>query len=306
MENYFIYIILCMNLSRIIHISRPRFWIYELWPYMIWVLGAYITINSIYIWASNDLLWWNWIVILWFAFYFLIPANILIYGVNDIYDYETDKLNPKKAQWYEALVLPIEQQSLWKRILWSIIPFICMAGLQFSWELLVLLMLHLLFCVYYSAEPIRAKARPIRDCIFSASLYVLPAIVWYIIVSWWLIWLNWWYILGWWMWCIAMQIYSAIPDINADMQAWLQTTATALWSQWSIILCMVFYAFAVILSYSVLWIISLVLWVAYLTMMIWTWVRLHDISQIYTYFPWVNMLSGMLIFLVLLYSLIYG
>lgn len=31
-----------------------------------------------------------------FALYFVIAANIWIYGINDIYDYETDKLNPKK------------------------------------------------------------------------------------------------------------------------------------------------------------------------------------------------------------------
>ena len=38
-----------------------------------------------------------------FVVYFLIPANILIYGINDIFDYDTDKLNPKKGT-YEAFI----------------------------------------------------------------------------------------------------------------------------------------------------------------------------------------------------------
>jgi lycopene elongase/hydratase (dihydrobisanhydrobacterioruberin-forming) len=59
-----------------------------------------------------------------FAAYFLISANIWIYGINDIYDYETDKLNPKKTEGYEALVTPPEQKSLWKRILWTTLPFL--------------------------------------------------------------------------------------------------------------------------------------------------------------------------------------
>ncbi|MEO7673038.1 MAG: lycopene elongase, partial [Pyrinomonadaceae bacterium] len=40
-----------------------------------------------------------------FGLYFLFPANLLIYGINDIFDFETDKLNPKKQE-YEALVQP--------------------------------------------------------------------------------------------------------------------------------------------------------------------------------------------------------
>jgi 4-hydroxybenzoate polyprenyltransferase len=40
----------------------------------------------------------NIIQVLLFGLYFLIPANIRIYGINDIYDYETDKLNPKKVE----------------------------------------------------------------------------------------------------------------------------------------------------------------------------------------------------------------
>ncbi len=80
-----------MRLARVLRISRPRFWIYELGPYMIGVLGAILITNQ----SRGVLDFWT---ILLFGFYFLIPANIWIYGINDIYDYETDKLNPKKLE----------------------------------------------------------------------------------------------------------------------------------------------------------------------------------------------------------------
>ena len=37
-----------MKLSRVLRISRPRFWIYELGPYMIGVLGAVLTLNTLH------------------------------------------------------------------------------------------------------------------------------------------------------------------------------------------------------------------------------------------------------------------
>ncbi len=80
-----------MKLSRVLRISRPRFWIYELGPYMIGVLGAILTSQQ----SRETINLWR---VFLFGFYFLIPANIWIYGINDIYDYETDKLNPKKVE----------------------------------------------------------------------------------------------------------------------------------------------------------------------------------------------------------------
>jgi lycopene elongase/hydratase (dihydrobisanhydrobacterioruberin-forming) len=303
-----------MNLSRVIRISRPRFWIYELWPYMIGILAAIMSIdcaNYGKCLVSMD----QWVIIL-FALYFLIFANIWIYGINDIYDYETDKLNPKKLQWYEALVLPSEQTQLWKRIITTTIPFIILVmilrydiytswNILYEWATIYSFFWFLFFSWQYSAYPIRAKAKPIIDMIFSAGHYVMTAVfAWTLIAP--IMEINWRYVVAGMCWCMAMHLYSAIPDIQADAEAWLSTTAMLTWERGGLILCVILYALAAVLSVSWIGIISLILWAVYLIMMIWTWVRLRDISQIYRYFPWVNMVSGMCIFLVLLYSLIYG
>ncbi len=287
-----------MNLSRVIRISRPRFWIYELWPYMIGILAALLSWYE----PKADV---DFVIIGMMAFYFLIPANIWIYGINDIYDYETDKLNPKKLQWYEALVTPDEQKSLWKRIIRTTVPFIVLTILNTSFPVLLSFVWFLFFSWQYSAYPIRAKAKPIIDMIFSAGHYVMTAVfAWTLIAP--ISEINWRYVVAGVCWCMAMHLYSAIPDIQADADAWLSTTAMLTWEHGGLVLCMIFYALAAVLSYPALGTMSIILWVVYLIMMIRTWVRLRDISKIYRYFPWVNMVSGMCIFLVLLYSLIDG
>lgn len=287
-----------MNLSRVIRISRPRFWIYELWPYMIGILAAM-------------LMWWSpqqpidYLLIALYAIYFLVWSNIWIYGINDIYDYETDKLNPKKLNGYEALVLPTEQPKLRNWILWTTLPFVGILFAKLSRPFILTFVWFLFFSGMYSAYPIRAKAKPIIDMIFSAGHYVMTAIfAWTLIAP--IAEINWRYIVAGMCWCMAMHLYSAVPDIQADAEAWLSTTAMLTGEHGGLVLCMIFYALAAILSYPALWVISLILWLVYLVMMIWTWLRLRDISQIYTYFPWVNMISGMFIFLTLLYTLIYG
>ena len=103
-----------MTIKEVLKISRPRFWLYEAATFgLVGTVGALQGLSFF-----SD--WRYWV----FALYFLIPANILIYGINDIFDYETDKLNPKKGDnAYEALVPPERQRSLWKWIIFTNVPF---------------------------------------------------------------------------------------------------------------------------------------------------------------------------------------
>lgn len=95
-----------MKIKEVLRISRPRFWIYQAATYGL--IGALSTTRGLAVFSD----WKYWL----FFVYFLIPTNLLIYGVNDIFDYETDKLNPKKGT-YEALVSPEKKGALWKWII---------------------------------------------------------------------------------------------------------------------------------------------------------------------------------------------
>ena len=71
--------------KQIIKLSRPRFWLYLAGPYLVGMAYSAQTAKQFY---SFDFLYP--------LFYFLIPANMFLYGINDLFDKDTDKLNAKK------------------------------------------------------------------------------------------------------------------------------------------------------------------------------------------------------------------
>lgn len=101
-----------MELSRVISISRYRFWVYELGPFVYGIFAGVITLAGL----LNS-------KVFIFAAFFLFSANLYIYGINDIFDYETDSKNPRKVE-YEALVMPDEWGTLWLWITVAVIPFL--------------------------------------------------------------------------------------------------------------------------------------------------------------------------------------
>ncbi|MEM5807506.1 MAG: UbiA family prenyltransferase, partial [Candidatus Aenigmatarchaeota archaeon] len=191
-----------MNLFKIIKTSRPRFWIYELGTFFV---GYIISINYL-----NQLLNINFLI---YFLYFLFPANLLIYGINDIFDYETDKLNPKK-QGYEDLLMPEYHKKTYIWITITNIPFIFYGLLKLNFYQNTLLWIFIFFAFFYSAKPIRAKSIPILDSFFSASHYVFTGIFGYSLIN--NYYLNsfpfWGFLFGI-FWAMAMHAYSAVPDI---------------------------------------------------------------------------------------------
>jgi lycopene elongase/hydratase (dihydrobisanhydrobacterioruberin-forming) len=286
-----------MNIQRLLSISRPRFWIYELGPYVVGIAAA----------AQGDLSVWVLFPVLLFFLFFLYPANIYIYGINDIFDYETDKLNPKKVS-YESLVEPHEWRKLWTHILIVCTPFLLYALFSLSTPALLALLAFFFFAGFYSAKPIRAKARPFLDSIFSAGHYVATGVFSYLLVrgildlevSW--IPLAVCVVAGM-SWAISMHAYSAVPDIEADKGAKLPTIATTLGKKGTILLCAFLYAFSGFLVFSYLGIISILLSLVYVSFMLVSLKTTEEqLFRVYTYFPAINTISGMIIFFRLLFA----
>ena len=71
----------------LIKVIRPRFWLYIFGPYLVGLAAG----------ASSRVDFLRFDALL-FGLYFLFPANLLIYGINDIFDFETDRRNPKKGR----------------------------------------------------------------------------------------------------------------------------------------------------------------------------------------------------------------
>jgi 4-hydroxybenzoate polyprenyltransferase len=263
----------------LIKISRPRFWVYITGPFLIGVL------------AANPVQSWPLIILL--GAYFTFPANLLIYGVNDIFDYETDKHNPKKEA-YETLVKPKEQKQLWRWIAITNAPFLLLLpfiGNNGRWGVAGFLF----FSVFYSMPPIRAKVRPLIDSIFNV-LYIFPGIVGYAVVS--KTMPSLYLCLAAAFWCMAMHAYSAVPDIQADKKAKISTIATQLGKAGTLLFCLVCYALAAGLSISTLGQFSIAAGILYGFMMIITLQakNAQSVMKLYSLFPYINMSVGMGLF----------
>ncbi len=273
-------------MKKIIQLSRPRFWIYVLGPFLLTLAVLYP--------LSEHLL--PFIV---FALYFTFPANILIYGINDLYDRETDIHNEKKKI-YEKTLEDTDDPTLKKVIIFSNVPFIIYAGFTLSPLALLFFFLFLIFAYEYSAPPLRAKAIPFIDSLVSGILYILPVCISWVIVTSSLPPLL--PILAGVLWSIGMHAYSAVPDINADMQAQIKTGATVLGKDTMLYLCGILFMIASSIAYPYIGVFAYVGGYVYITLIVLSVRKKNpdEVLSIYKFFPIVNTLIGAGIFLILL------
>jgi 4-hydroxybenzoate polyprenyltransferase len=265
-------------ISRLLRTSRPRFWMYVFGPY---IVGALIG-------ASNPQAYLSPLALL-FAFFFLFPANLLIYGINDIFDYETDVLNSKK-QTYEDLVLPDERRFIALNCAIFCLPFLALLWfvLRDCWWMMLGF---LFFSICYSAPPIRAKSKPILDSMFNV-LYIFPGAFGYFLTGGTHFSIQ--LFVSAWLWAMAMHAYSAVPDISADREAGVPTVATLLGLKPTLFFCGALYLGSALLSFSAISWLAVILTAVY-SALIGLSIRKgteHGVMTIYRVFPFVNSLAG--------------
>jgi 4-hydroxybenzoate polyprenyltransferase len=273
------------NLARLaFRISRPRFWLY--------LGGTYLIGYSIGVTSLLQFLNLHFFLHLLF---FLFPANVFLYGVNDYYDEDTDIFNPKKSD-KEYRVTAKDRRNLILLILSGFAYGVILLFLQPDFIAIAILAIFLVLSFLYSAKPVRFKARPFVD-FMSNVLYVFPAILAF-------------YQLRFFippplplfaafMWTSAMHLFSAVPDIDADKQANIRTTAVLIGAVPSLILCFSFWlTFAVLLVFITPWNPPWnLLTFAYPIIPLYLIIRRSaDISRIYWWYPYWNAIFGLLIF----------
>jgi 4-hydroxybenzoate polyprenyltransferase len=226
--------------------------------------------------------------------YLTLPANLLIYGVNDLFDAETDRLNPKKSA-YEHLLRPHQRRGLVTAILALNLPFLALVPfLPHAWPWLLLFVVT---GVGYSMPPLRAKARPVVDAAFNI-LYVAPGIAAYATVSGAQPPLG--VLVAALLWCMAMHAYSAVPDIAADRAAAVPTVATFFGRGRTLVFCGLAYALAALLAYPSVGTFALLGAAAYLGMIALS-LRSRGPDQLfslYRRFPVLNTVLGGALFVV--------
>jgi len=238
--------------------------------------------------------------ILVFLIYFTFPANILIYGINDLYDRATDILNKKKNS-YEQVLNQKDDNKLILIILLSNLPFIIYGFIFLPTVAFIALMIFVLFAWQYSAPPLRAKSTPFVDSLISGLLYIVPVgVSWGIVTSTYPPFIP---MLAGFLWAYAMHLYSAVPDINADKRANIETSATLIGKNDTLYLCGLLYAFSALIGFFYIGYFAIIAGLGYLYLIFISIKKnqSEDVLSVYKVFPYFNTIVGALLFIILLW-----
>lgn len=189
--------------------SRPVSWINTAFPFT----ASYILITG-----KFD------ITLLIGTFYFLIPYNLLMYGINDVFDYQSDLNNSRKGgvegsvldkKWHRAVII--------SAILLNV-PFLIWLAMQGSLSSNLVLGFVVFMVVAYSAKHLRFKEIPVLDSITSSIHFVGPMVYGLVLVGWQSSYLP--FVLAFFAWGAASHSFGAIQDIIPDRKAGIKSIAT--------------------------------------------------------------------------------
>ncbi len=158
--------------------------------------------------------------------YFLVPYNLAMYGINDVFDYESDLHNPRKGGVEGALLDPsIHRTTLWAAVATNV-PFLValiILGSPLSW---LVLAISVFAVVAYSAKGLRFKEKPVLDSITSSTHFVSPAVYGLVLAgatptpALMLI------LVSFFLWGMASHAFGAVQDVIADREGGLASIAT--------------------------------------------------------------------------------
>jgi 4-hydroxybenzoate polyprenyltransferase len=160
--------------------------------------------------------------------FFLIPYNLLMYGINDVFDYESDLRNPRKGG-IEGIVLSDRWHgvTLWASGLLAL-PFVLALVAFGDLASTLVLAVTLAAVVGYSAPGIRLKERPVLDSMTSSTHFVGPAAFGLALAD------GAWTLsaaaslMAFFLWGMASQAFGAVQDVTADREVGIGSIATVL------------------------------------------------------------------------------
>ena len=160
--------------------------------------------------------------------FFLVPYNLAMYGVNDVFDYESDLANPRKGGAEGAKLTPALHRATLVAAAALAIPFIVALVVlgshrPMSW---LVLAVSLFAVLAYSVRGLRFKEIPVLDSITSSTHFVSPALYALalagttitppIIIT----------MVAFFCWGMASHAFGAVQDIVPDRDAGIGSVAT--------------------------------------------------------------------------------
>ncbi|WP_165063206.1 prenyltransferase [Marisediminicola senii] len=222
-----------MSLVRSLFVaSRPLSWVNTAFPF---AAAYFVTTRDV------DL------VLVIGALYFLIPYNVAMYGINDVFDYESDLRNPRKGGVEGALLDPGVHRATLIAAAASNVPFLVYLFAVGSPLSAVVLVISVFAVVAYSAPGLRFKERPFVDSITSSVHFVSPAVFGLTLagaqVTTGLIAI----LVSFFLWGAASHAFGAVQDIVADREGRISSIATEIGGRATVRLAFVAYVLAGVL-----------------------------------------------------------
>ena len=185
--------------------------------------------------------------------YFLIPYNLAMYGINDVFDYESDLRNPRKGGVEGALLAPELHRPTVLAAVFTNVPFLVVLvilGNPLSW---VVLAISVFAVIAYSAKGLRFKEKPFLDSLTSSTHFVSPAIYGLVLAG-----ATFtpqlWAVLGaFFLWGIASHAFGAVQDVVADREADISSIATVIGARATARLSVIAYLLAGVLLVVSAW-----------------------------------------------------
>ena len=228
--------------------SRPLSWINTAFPFA----AAYVlTSASSSASGSSDgfdfsaVPWWIAIVGI---VYFLVPYNLAMYGINDVFDYESDLRNPRKGGVEGALLDRSMHRTTLIAAVVTNVPFLVVlaaVGSPLSW---LVLAVSVFAVVAYSAPRLRFKERPVVDSLTSSTHFVSPALYGLVLAGA-VLTPQLWALLGaFFLWGMASHAFGAVQDVLADREGGIASIATVFGARMTVRLSVVAYLLSALLT----------------------------------------------------------
>ncbi|MYM19383.1 prenyltransferase [Brevibacterium sp. 5221] len=216
-------------MSELLRASRPVSWINTAFPFG----AAYLLAGG-----GPDAAFWVG------CLFFLVPYNLAMYGINDVFDYESDMRNPRKGGIEGHILAPAHHTAILWAALLSCLPFVLFFLVVGSWTSTGVLALSLFAVAAYSVKGLRFKEIPVLDSLTSSTHFSSPAWFALALLGAWPSRAGWLVLAAFFAWGVASQAFGAVQDIVPDRQAGIASIATVLGARPTVLAAVALYAAA--------------------------------------------------------------
>lgn len=271
--------------------SRPVSWVNTAFPFAAAML---LTSREI-----------DWLLVVG-TIYYLVPYNLAMYGINDVFDYASDIKNPRKGGIEGALLPPAMHRPLLWLVAATNLPFLAVLLIAGNAASVLAIAVSTFAVIAYSAPALRFKERPLLDSITSSAHFVTPAIVGLTLAgaapdTGVLLVLG-----AFFIWGIAAHAFGAVQDIVPDREAGIGSIATVIGAARTVRLALALWFFAGVIMLFAPWPGPLAALVAipYLAICA-PYATVSDddsgrTNRAWRRFIWLNYLAGFLVTLILI------